>query len=621
MCGLLVLLSSDGTADAPALAAALDRLRHRGPDETAQADAGGAWFGFTRLAIVDRAHSHQPLRYQGRWTVVFNGELYNFRQLRAALIAEHGAVFATEGEAEVLAAALHYWGPGAVHRLRGMFAAVLYDAATGTLLALRDPFGIKPLYWLRAPEGLYLASEKKALLPFAGGAARIGTAALSHYLTLQYVPEPATLHPAIHRLPAGHTLTCRAGDPPVIRRYFEPALRPAPRPAAEAVAAIRDALRDSVHAHLQAEVPVGAFLSSGVDSSAVVALARERHPGLRAYTAGFDDPRYSEIEHAAETAAALGVPLTATLVRDDDVIEALPRIVWHLDDPVADPAIVPLYFLCRAAARDVTVVLSGEGADELFGGYEIYREPHALARVAGLPDPVRRGLRAVAGVLPEGVRGKSFLERATTPIGERYYGNARIFGPAEKALLLRGPAEPHTAVTDPLYRAAAGLDDVSAMQYVDLHTWLPGDILTKADRMSMAHSLELRVPFLDRAVWQVAASLGPELKLSPEATKTALREAVRGLLPEAVVTRRKLGFPTPTRVWLRGRIGEWAGDVLAAADVDHLIDIAHVQRLLAAHRRGGPDHSRKVWTVLMFCLWYRQQAVPATRCSFAATGG
>jgi asparagine synthase (glutamine-hydrolysing) len=219
------------------------------------------------------------------------------------------------------------------------------------------------------------------------------------------------------------------------------------------------------------------------------------------------------------------------------------------------------------------------------------------------------------------VRGKSFLQRATTPIGERYYGNARIFGPAEKALLLRGPAEPHTAVTDPLYRAAAGLDDVSAMQYVDLHTWLPGDILTKADRMSMAHSLELRVPFLDRAVWAVAATLGPELKLSPEATKAALRAAVRGLVPAAVVTRRKLGFPTPTRVWLRGRIGEWADDVLATADVDHLIDIGHVQRLLAAHRRGGPDHSRKVWTVLMFCLWYRQQAAPATRSSLAATGG
>nr|BFE56973.1 asparagine synthase (glutamine-hydrolyzing) [Dactylosporangium thailandense] len=617
-----MFLSCDGTADRDALAAALQRLGHRGPDETALVAADGAVFGFTRLAIIDRAGSHQPCRYK-TWTVVFNGELYNYRQLRAQLAAEHGATFATEGEAEVLAAAFHHWGPSAVRRLRGMFAAVLWDAATGTLHAIRDPFGIKPLYHLQTPDGLYLASEKKALLPFAGGARRIATAALSHYLTLQYVPEPATLHPAVHRLAAGHTLTCRPGERPVARRYFGHTLRPVPRPEAEAVAAIRAALRDSVHAHLQSEVPLGAFLSSGVDSSAVVALARERHPDLCAYTAGFDDARYSEIEAASQTAAALGVRLKATLVRDDDVIEALPRIVWHLDDPVADPAIVPLYFLCRTAAQDVTVVLSGEGADELFGGYEIYREPAALARVAGLPDPVRRGLRAVAGVLPEGVRGKSFLERATTPIGERYYGNARIFGPAEKALLMRGPADPHTTVTGPLYAAAAGLDDVSAMQYVDLHTWLPGDILTKADRMSMAHSLELRVPFLDRAVYAAAAALPPQLKVSPHATKHALREAVRGLVPDAVVTRRKLGFPTPTRVWLRGRVGEWAGDVLAAADVDHLLDIAHVQRLLAAHRRGGADHSRKIWTVLMFCLWYGQQPAAAalTVRSSASSGG
>ncbi|GAA3452951.1 asparagine synthase (glutamine-hydrolyzing) [Dactylosporangium matsuzakiense] len=623
-----MFLSGDGTADPSALAAALDRLRHRGPDETSlvvcsqatqtstletwSAPGGfGVVFGFTRLAIIDVAHSHQPVQYAERWTVVFNGELYNFRELRTALQREHGASFATEGEAEVLAAAYHYWGPAAVRRLRGMFAAVLWDEHTGTLHAIRDPFGIKPLYHLRTPDGLYLASEKKALLPFAGGARRIGTAALSHYLTLQYVPEPATLHPAVHRLPAGHALTCRPGEEPVLQRYFQIALRPAPRPAAEAIAAIRDALRDSVHAHLQSEVPLGAFLSSGVDSSAVVALAREKHPNLRAYTAGFDDARYSEIEAAAQTAAALGVHLTATVVRDEDVIEALPRIVWHLDDPVADPAIVPLYFLCRTAARDVTVVLSGEGADELFGGYEIYREPAALARVAGLPDPVRRGLRAVAEVMPEGVRGKSFLQRATTPIGQRYYGNARIFGPAEKAVLMRGPADPHTTVTSPLYAAAAGLDDISAMQYVDLHTWLPGDILTKADRMSMAHSLELRVPFLDRAVWAAAAGLPPELKISPHATKHALREAVRDLLPPAVVDRRKLGFPTPTRVWLRGPIGEWAAETMATADVDHLIDVAHVQRLLAAHRKGGPDHSRKIWTVLMFCLWYAQQPAAA----------
>ncbi|GAA0725201.1 asparagine synthase (glutamine-hydrolyzing) [Dactylosporangium roseum] len=604
MCGLLVFVSANGTVEVPGLTEALDRLRHRGPDETGVALEAGVAFGFKRLAIVDRAHSRQPARF-GDWTVVFNGEIYNFQQLRAELTRTHGAEFATEGEAEVIAAAFHHWGPSAVRRLRGMFAIVAWDRESGTLHAMRDPFGIKPLYLMRTPEGLFLASEKKALTPFTGGAA-VDPVALSHYLTLQYVPEPATLHPAVRRLPAGHTLTYRPGGEPAIERYFRHSLRPAATPADQAVAAIRAALRDSVHAHLQAEVPVGAFLSSGVDSTAVVALAREWHPGIRTYTVGFDDERYSEIEAASETAAALGVDLTATIVRDEDVIAGLPAIAWHLDDPVADPAVVPLYFLARTAARDVTVVLSGEGADELFAGYEIYREPGALAGVAKLPDPLRRGLRALSSALPEGVRGKSFLDRATTPIDVRYYGNARIFGSAEKALLMRGPADPHTTVTAPLYAEAADLDDVATMQYVDLHTWLPGDILTKADRMTMAHSLELRVPFLDRAVYAAAAALPTGLKLG-RMTKLALREAVRGIVPDPVVERRKLGFPTPTRVWLRGAIGEWAAEVIAASDVDHLIDVSYVQRLLSAHRRGAVDHSRKVWTVLMFCLWYGQQ--------------
>ena len=612
MCGFLVFVSNDGiigTAETGELAAALDLLRHRGPDETTLHVDGGVAFGFQRLAIVDVAHSHQPVSW-GDWTVVFNGELYNYRLLRAELIRDHGASFATEGEAEVLAAAFHHWGPGAVHRLRGMFAFVLRDRATGAVHAVRDPFGIKPLYHLRTPRGLYLASEKKALLPFAGGVTRVDSAALSHYLTLQYVPEPATLHPSVHRLAAGHTLTWTPGSAPREEAYFRHSLRPSACPADDAIAAVRDALRDSVHAHLQSEVPLGAFLSSGIDSTAVVALARERRPGIRTYTVGFDDERYSEIEAAAQTAAALEVDLTATLVHDDDVIAALPRIVWHLDDPVADPAIVPLWFLARTAARDVTVVLSGEGADELCAGYEIYREPAALAGVGRLPASLRRGLRAVSAVMPEGVRGKSFLDRATTPIEERYYGNARIFGPAEKARLMRGPAQPHTAVTAPLFQAARDLDDVATMQYVDLHTWLPGDILTKADRMSMAHSLELRVPFLDRAVYAAAASLPTSLKLA-RTTKYALREAMRGIVPDAVVDRRKLGFPTPTRVWLRGDIGAWAGDVIAEAGVDHLLDLGHVQRLLAAHRRGDADHSRKVWTVLMFCIWYAQQTSPS----------
>jgi asparagine synthase (glutamine-hydrolysing) len=292
------------------------------------------------------------------------------------------------------------------------------------------------------------------------------------------------------------------------------------------------------------------------------------------------------------------------------MMEALPKIVWHLDDPVADPALVPLYFVAKKAAEHVTVVLSGEGADEFFGGYTIYREPLSLASINNLPDPVQRGLRKVAQVIPQGVKGKSFLERGTTPIEERYYGNARMFTEAEKRELLRRYDDRvrYTDITAPVYAeaTAAGMDDVTKMQYVDLYTWLRGDILVKADRMSMAHSLELRVPFLDREVFEVAATVPVDLKLPPHSTDTkyAMRQALRDVVPPPIVNRRKLGFPTPTRVWLRGEMYEWAHEILDRSDAGDLLNLDYARRLLDAHKRGEADYSRKVWTVLVFCVWH-----------------
>jgi asparagine synthase (glutamine-hydrolysing) len=615
---------------------AVDSLSHRGPDDsTIEFRDGNAW-GFKRLAVIDLDESRQPIHYPvvgpdaERWTVVCNGEIYNYRELRTELIRDNQAVFATHGDVEVLAAAFHYWGPAALHRLRGMFACVLWDSANERLYAARDPFGIKPLHYLPMADGLLLASEQQALLPFA----RHGTvdqAALSYFLTLQYVPEPATLHPDIRRLEAGRLLTQDRGGEPTITRYFRPDFRPADLTLNEAVGSIRAAMRDSVRAHMRADVPVGAFLSSGIDSTAVVALARELKPDLLTFTAGFADAAYSEIDVAEDTARQLGVTHIPTVISPIDVIRELPRILWHLDDPVADPSLVPLYFLAGAAAQHVTVVLSGEGADELFGGYEIYREPASLASISRLPAPMQRGLRTLSTVMPEGMRGKSFLDRGTTPIEERYYGNARIFGPAERALLMRGSVAPHTDVTAHLYREAADLDDSTTMQYIDLHTWLTGDILTKADRISMAHSLELRVPFLDPVVYAAAAQLPTSLKLPPgeRTTKHALREAMRSVVPASVVDRRKLGFPTPTRAWLRGEIGEWAGDVFAASGAHDLLDLGYAQQLLAEHRGGEADHARKIWTVFTFCLWHAMAiektldpgvAVPAARAAGSAPG-
>ncbi|WP_328476376.1 asparagine synthase (glutamine-hydrolyzing) [Actinoplanes sp. NBC_00393] len=635
MCGLSAFVSSRPDAGPPdadaaaAFAAALETMRHRGPDDTRIDFGDGYAFGFNRLAIIDREHSAQPVHYAGRWTVVFNGEIYNYRELRAELIREHRATFATDGDSEVLAAAFHYWGEAALPRLRGMFAFVAYDHRTATVHAARDAFGIKPLYLLETADGLFLASERKALDPFAAPAgAALDTDALAHYLTFQYVPDPLTLHRHIRRLPPGHRLVWNPGGGVRQHRWFRPSLRPLRVQPEAAYQAIQDALTASVRHHLRADVPVGAFLSSGVDSSAIVALAAREHPNLHAFTAGFAEHGYSEIEIAQDTADQLGVRLTPTVVTESDVLTALPEIIRLLDDPVADPSLIPLYFLCRTAARQVTVVLSGEGSDELFGGYTIYREPLSLAGVDRLPTGLKRGLRHLAEVLPEGVKGRSFLDRGTTPIEQRYYGNARIFDPIEKARLLRYTAQPHTDITAHLYAETADVDDVASMQYVDLHTWLPGDILAKADRMSMAHSLELRVPFLDQQVYAAAAGLPTDLKLPPgtRTTKHALREAMRGIVPESVRANRKLGFPTPTRLWLRGPIGDWVDDLLATSQAGHLIDLPYARGLLAEQRRGEADRSRKVWTVAMFCLWHaihveRSTTFPTRRSDEFATPG
>jgi asparagine synthase (glutamine-hydrolysing) len=623
MCGLLTFVSAHGIAGVQrgGIAEALESIHHRGPDETGvetfgDSPGGDVVFGFKRLAIIDVAHSHQPLRYaDGRYLLAFNGEIYNYIELREQLQRECNAKFETDGDGEVIMAAYHHWGPDAVQRLRGMFAFVIWDRQEHRAFGARDPFGIKPMYYLHTDDGLYLANEKKALLPFApsarAGAAGIDHGNLAHYLTLQYVPEPTTMHLGISRIESGQAFTYRPGEPVQLSRYHRADFRPPAKMPSDEQAVykkIQDALRESVRIHMRSDVPVGCFLSSGIDSTAVVALAREFNPNILTFTVGFDVPGYSEIDVAQDSARHLNVTTIPTKIGPQDMMEHLPRIVWHLDDPVADPSLVPLYFLTRKASEHVTVALSGEGADEFFGGYTIYREPLSLRTVESMPDGVKRGLRSVAKVMPEGVKGKSFINRGTVPLEQRYYGNARIFSEEEKATLMRhyDPAIQYTDVTAPLYAESAHLDDVTRMQYVDLYTWLRGDILVKADRMSMAHSLEVRVPFLDTGVFEVARMLPTEMKvpLRGNHTKYAMRQALANVVPPAIVNRRKWGFPTPTRVWLKDAMYEWASQILRTSAAGHLLDLQYVHGLLDAHRKGQADNSRKVWTVLVFCVWY-----------------
>ena len=633
MCGVLTFVSDAGAAAAQrdAIARALESLHHRGPDDTGvEVVNSDVVFAHKRLSIIDVEFSHEPLSYPptlaeaghwaqpptgpaGRYLLTFNGEVYNYIELRQQLIDEFGAEFATQGDGEVVVAGYHYWGEAVLDRLRGMFAFLIWDSVERKAFGARDPYGIKPLHYLHTPDGVYFASEKKALLPFAPSAqqgdAGINTANLSHYLTLQYVPEPDTLHKGISRIGSGECLSYTPGETITTRRYHRARFRPTPTDDPKALyQRIQETLRESVRIHMRSDVPVGAFLSSGIDSTAVVALSREFNPNILTFTVGYDVPGYSEIEVAQDSARHLDVTTIPTKIGPAEMMDALPKIVWHLDDPVADPALVPLYFVAKKAAEHVTVVLSGEGADEFFGGYTIYREPLSLAGVQALPTPLQRGLRAVSRAIPEGVKGKSFLERGTTPIEARYYGNARMFTEEEKQRLLRryDPTVRYTDVTSRIYAEAADLDPVTTMQYVDLYTWLRGDILVKADRMSMAHSLELRVPFLDKEVFDIAATVPVELKLPPRSveTKFALRRALEGVVPPAIVDRKKLGFPTPTRVWLKGEMYEWARDILTRSGAGELLDLGYARDLLDAHKRGDADHSRKVWTVLVFCVWH-----------------
>jgi asparagine synthase (glutamine-hydrolysing) len=632
MCGLLAFVSAAAGGDASgssgkaldtadAVARASHLMRHRGPDEpgTWADPAGTVVFGFNRLSIIDIEHSHQPLRWgppesPGRYELVFNGEIYNYLELRAELAERHGAVFATDGDGEAIVAAYHYWGAHALTRLRGMFAFALWDNVAGELFCARDPFGIKPLFMATGTGGTAVASEKKCLLDLAdliGFDTAIDVRAVQHYTVLQYVPEPETLHRGVRRLESGCYARIRPGTAaPETTRYFVPRFTATPitRDTEQArYDEITAVLEDSVAKHMRADVTVGAFLSGGIDSTAIAALAIRHNPRLITFTTGFEREGFSEIDVAVASAEAIGARHIAKVVAPDEFVAALPEIVWYLDEPVADPALVPLFFVAREARKHVKVVLSGEGADELFGGYTIYREPLSLKPFDYLPGPLRRSVGKISKPLPEGMRGKSLLHRGSLTLQQRYYGNARSFSDAQLRDVLPGFRDDwtHTDVTAPLYAESADWDPVARMQHIDLFTWLRGDILVKADKMTMANSLELRVPFLDPEVFAVASRLPVQAKITRTTTKYALRRALEPIVPPHVLNRPKLGFPVPIRHWLRaGPLLEWAHEMLNASTADHLIDVDAVRRMLDEHRCGTADHSRRLWTLLIFMLWH-----------------
>jgi asparagine synthase (glutamine-hydrolysing) len=605
-----VALADDASPDAAWAGRAIRRMAHRGPDDEGDYSDSRVALAARRLATTDPSPSgRQPMRSaDGRFAVVLDGVLYNHVELADRLRAR-GVRLRGGSDTEVLLESYALDGRNIFRQLRGMYAFAIWDSRSGELLCARDPFGIKPLYYSLGSRGgqLRFASERKALVP-AGEVSSLDPEALGRYLAFQYVPAPASMSPPVRALPPGHFLVARPGAPVDVFKYWRAARRPSRSPAPDTPERILGVLRDSVAAHLRSGVPVGAFLSGGVDSAALCALAAEVRPGLLTFTVGFEREGYSEIDVAQETANAIGVKSLPYMIRVSEFADQLPRIIWHLDDPMADAAAVPLWFAAREARRHVKVVLSGEGADELFGGYGVYYQPGVVRVGTSLPAGVRAPLFGAAARLPAGVRGKGLLERISTPLRERYIGNARIFSDQQVTRLVRYPGGSAYDITGPLFDQAAesGLDDVATMQLVDINTWLPGDILVKADRMSAAHGLQIRSPYLDRDVMAVASRLARAEKTAAGTTKFAFREAVGTVLPREAAERAKLGFPVPLGHWLTRELSGYAEQVLVEAQTEEWLNKRAVLNLLQRFEAGDPEVTwRQVWALLVFSLWHQ----------------
>ncbi|MCG0772237.1 asparagine synthase (glutamine-hydrolyzing) [Lactiplantibacillus plantarum] len=609
MCGFAGCLTDRTKADNAAYDQTIHEMTkmivHRGPDDDGYFADDNITMGFRRLSIIDLAGGHQPLSYDNeRYWMTFNGEIYNYVELREQLKQE-GYEFKTSSDSEVILAMYAKYHADATKYLRGMFTFVIWDKQEKTLFAARDQFGIKPFYYAISGDDFYYASESKAIYKILKDKT-FDKNALQDYMTFQFVPEPETLTKEIKMLAPGCSLTKKLGSAPRIDRYYHREFHPVQRSEDEYAQKIKDALIDSVKIHMRSDVPVGSFLSGGIDSSIIVAIAKNFNPNLETISVGFEREGYSELDVAQETAEKLGVKNYSMTITPEAFMKAFPHFVWSMDDPLADPAAVPQYFLAKEAVKHVKVCLTGEGADELFGGYTIYHEPESL-KPFRYTKPINGALKRIALMMPEGMRGRSFLLRGTTPLENRYVGNAFIFGEQEKQAFFKNYNQNHPfqSITQPLYDESVDYDPISRMQFIDMHTWLNGDLLHNADRTTMAHSLELRTPFVDREVYNLAAEIPADLRISHGTTKYILRKAVEDIVPAHVLHRKKLGFPVPIRFWLKDEMYDWAKQIINDSQTDQYFNKDYFLKLLDDHKAGVRDNSRKLWTVLTFMMWHR----------------
>ncbi len=585
----------------------MDRIAHRGPDGAGTFFDEGIALGQRRLSIIDLEGGKQPMfNEDGSLVVVFNGEIYNYQSLTAEL-EQKGHTFATRSDTEVLLHGYEEWGKEMLSRLRGMFTFAIWDKKAKSLFCARDHFGIKPLYYYQNEGTLLFASEIKSFLEHPDFKKELNRDQLELYLTYQYSPGENTFFKGVKKLLPAHWMEWKEGKLQV-ERYWTPRFEPqSDRTLEDWEKAIETAMKESVAAHKISDVEVGSFLSSGVDSSYMACLAQVD----KTFTVGFADKRYDETDYAKEFSQHIGVKNFSYRITPEEYWANLHRIQYHMDEPLADAASAALFFVNREAAKQVKVCLSGEGADEFFGGYNIYKEPFTVSWYDHIPLPLRRAIGWVAEKLPP-VHGVNFLVRRSRPLEERYIGNTNLMSERQKKQLLKvynGRVKP-TDLSRPYFEKTKGQDPVLRMEYTDLHLWMVGDILLKADKMSMANSLELRVPFLDKEVFELARHIPTQYRANGQSTKIALRGAALRSIPEKVADKKKLGFPVPVRAWLRQE--KYASIVREAFESEAAAQFFKpkaLKKLLDDHVSGKRDNWRQIWCVFVFLIWYDEYFV------------
>lgn len=599
MCGIVGYISKDKNKK-KIIKSMADRIIHRGPDGEGYYTDDYVALGHRRLSIIDLSTGNQPMYNEDEsLVVVFNGEIYNYPELKAEL-KKYKHKFSTKSDTEVLLHGYEQWGKDLPKKLRGMFAFAIWDKNNKTMFCARDNFGIKPFYYYQNGETFMFASEIKSLLEHPKFKKELNKEILASYLSFSFTPTNETFFKGVYRLEPGYSLTIKNNE--IIKdRFYTIEFNEKKGSYKKAVDEIAKVMKDSVDHHMLSDVEVGSFLSSGIDSSYLVSLAKPD----KTYTVGYDIPQYNEIDYAKDLTDKLGISNTSKKITKEEYMKIIPKIMYHMDEPSSDPAAVALYFVSNLASKDVKVVLSGEGADEFFGGYNIYRKDVDMGFYNKLPYCIRNLLAKIALHLPE-VKGVNFLIRRGLTLEESYIGVNKVFNAREIKKMLKVKNQiSNQSITASIYEEQKEKSDIIKMQAIDINFWLIKDILQKADRMTMANSLEGRVPFIDKEVFGVASSLPIEYKVTKENTKVALRDAAKKVIPNESYKKKKLGFPVPLRNWMKD--DDVYNEIKKTFESDftkEFFDQKYIVKLLDLHKSGKKDIYKKVWTIYCFLKWY-----------------